>query len=307
MTLLEQTKERFTAQLISKPEYIEQMFELHARLHEYASFLPRTQIEKIEIIDGQVWAQERSLGLRLLVSPQDLRTAPVEILNFGAYEPTESKYLERFAKNAKTFFDIGANIGWYSLLLSKRYPALRVLAFEPIPATLAQLKAHVKANHMEQQIEILPLGLSEKNAELVFFFYPEGSVNASLANVSGRESAVEIRCPVRRLDDLVAERNLHVDLLKCDVEGAELLVFKGGKEVLRTQRPIVFTEMLRKWSAPFGYHPNEIISFFKELGYRCFAVSGEHLRPFSEMNEATQETNFFFLHEERHRAEIAEL
>jgi hypothetical protein len=63
---------------------------------------------------------------------------------------------------------------------------------------------------------------------------------------------------------------------------------------------MVFTEMLRKWSKRFGYHPNEIIALFQQFGYHCFVLSEGILQPFLEMTEQTVETNFFFLHAERH-------
>jgi hypothetical protein len=63
----------------------------------------------------------------------------------------------------------------------------------------------------------------------------------------------------------VAKNNAKVDFIKCDVEGAELFVYQGAKATLMQQKPIVFTEMLRKWAAKFDYHPNDIIALFDEL------------------------------------------
>jgi hypothetical protein len=64
--------------------------------------------------------------------------------------------------------------------------------------------------------------------------------------------------------------------------------------------------MLRKWSAKFHYHPNEIIELLAGLGYRCFTVKAERLVKFAKMDEATLETNFFFLHNNQHAAEIGQ-
>ncbi|MFC2743623.1 MAG: FkbM family methyltransferase, partial [Selenomonas artemidis] len=72
--------------------------------------------------------------------------------------------------------------------------------------------------------------------------------------------------------------------------------------VFSEMRPVVYTEMLRKHAARFDYHPNEIIAMFKEWGYCCCTSDGERLIPFEEMTEATVETNFFLLHEEKHQA-----
>lgn len=64
--------------------------------------------------------------------------------------------------------------------------------------------------------------------------------------------------------------------------------------------------MLRKWSARFDYHPNEIIELFAGLGYRCFVTEGGKLRKFAKMNDETKETNFF-LHEVAHAAQVGTL
>lgn len=61
--------------------------------------------------------------------------------------------------------------------------------------------------------------------------------------------------------------------------------------------------MLRKWSAKFNYHPNDIIQLLAGIGYRCFTAQNDKLVPFSRMDENTTETNFFFL---PHKHELAE-
>jgi hypothetical protein len=54
--------------------------------------------------------------------------------------------------------------------------------------------------------------------------------------------------------------------------------------------------MLRKWSARYGYHPNNVIDYLGTFGYNCFVLRGGVLVPFPEMTDDTVETNFFFMH-----------
>ena len=73
----------------------------------------------------------------------------------------------------------------------------------------------------------------------------------------------KVECNVRRMDDFVKDENINrIDFIKCDVEGSELFVYQGGIESIDRFKPIVFSEMLRKWSNKFGYHPNDIINLF---------------------------------------------
>jgi hypothetical protein len=69
----------------------------------------------------------------------------------------------------------------------------------------------------------------------------------------------------------------------------------------------VFAELLRKWAKPFGYHPNDMIRYFEDLGYRCIAVGTGGTRPIGEVTDDTVETNFAFLHRAAHAALIASL
>jgi hypothetical protein len=102
-------------------------------------------------------------------------------------------------------------------------------------------------------------------------------------------------------------RRVGVDLIKCDVEGAELSVFKGGFKTLQQDRPVIYTEMLRKWSKKFGYHPNDIIELLADAGYLCFAFVGSRLQTIDVVTDDTMATNFFFFHQSKHKKRIRSL
>jgi len=213
------------------------------------------------------------------------------------------KIIGKLIDSDSVIFDIGANYGWYSLIFSKNFPNARVFAFEPIPATFNYLEKNISINNCVG-IKAFNHGLSNVTGAINFYFYPELSGNASISNVSDREDARIIQCLVKRLDEFVFENNVHPDFIKCDVEGAEFLVFRGGYESIRKYKPIIFAEMLRKWAEKFNYHPNQVINFLKDLGYRCFAPHNGQLKEFYKMDENTIETNFFFMHSEKHKNQL---
>lgn len=291
---------------IDKPEYILQMHSVHATLYEYAEFLKDTDIAKIEISDGAVTMTSREDGITMICDPSDHRIAPIEILNFASYERKDFDAVSALVDPGSIVFDIGANIGWYSIALSKRVKDLQILAFEPLPKTYGYLKQNLELNHTNN-IRALNFGLGKEEEEKIFYFYPAGSGNASLANLTSRKDVEEVHCQVKVLDKFVSERNLGVDFIKCDVEGAELFVFEGGLDTLRKNKPIIFTEILRKWSAGFGYHPNQIINLLAEQGYRCLSFAGDRMQEFHQIDDATIQTNFFFLHKVKHHEKIARL
>lgn len=291
---------------LDKHSYIREMYEEHhAGLFEYASHLAQTNIKKIEIEDGRVIMTSRDRGARLLCVPGDFRVAPIETLNFQDYEKADSAMIERLIADGDVFFDIGANMGWYSINVALAYRSARIHCFEPIPKTYSYLKKNLELNAVVN-VTAYNFGFSNQAGEFAFYYYPEGSGNASSANVSDRDDVEVCQCQVRTLDDFRAEFNTPVDFIKCDVEGAELLVFQGGLGTIARDRPIVFSEILRKWSAKFDYDPNEIFQLFRAQGYRVFTANNDRLKEFFTMDESTVETNFFFMHAEKHAGLISQ-
>lgn len=304
---LSKTRNEFLSGHITKPDFIQKMYQAHhAKLFDYADYIKKTNIAQIEIADDLVIMTSRDKGVKMICPLGDYRVAPIETLNFLEYEPIDSAMIMRLVSKSPCVMDIGANMGWYSINIAKTYPSSKVHAFEPIPKTYSFLEQNIKLNQVSNVIAH-PFGLSNERKDLTFYFYPEGGVNASAANLSERDDVELVTCHVETLDDFVSANNLHVDFIKCDVEGAELFVYQGAKKTLQLEQPIVFTEMLRKWAAKFNYHPNEIIALFSSFGYRCFYADRSTLKELHEMTDETVETNFFFLHAIKHQKLIDEL
>jgi len=303
---LTELRARYLSGEMEKAEYIEQMHELHARLFEYADYLRHTGIARIEIADGQVVMVSRESGVKIICHPEDRRVAPVETLNFGRYEPDEAAMFFRLIGPTPVVFDIGANVGWYSLNIARCFPGATVHAFEPVPSTYAQLCRNVAHNEVTN-VRTYNIGFSDADREVAFFVDPHQSGSASAADLTEKADVDQIRCRLTTLDGFVVEHGLAMDAIKCDVEGAEFFVYKGGLDALRKHQPVIFTELLRKWAAKFDYHPNEVIGLLAGLGYRCFTAHDEHLVELSRIDESTEETNFFFLHGDRHAAHIGAL
>lgn len=299
--LIHQLKGRFESGSLAKADFISQMHsQVHSRLFYYAGELSQVDIEKIEISAGEVIITSRRDGIRVAVDPEDHRTAPIEILNFGEYEPEETQVIRRIAEKMDTMLDIGANIGWYSLMASKLNPEATIHSFEPIPATYSHLIHNFSLNAIDHS-QCYNYGLSDEPGSFPFYFYPEGGVNASMQNLACRDDVSVIDCELRTLDSVLEwlPSNNRIDFIKCDVEGNELFVLRGGLKLLSKYKPILLCELLRKWSASFGYHPNEAIDLLQSIGYKVYtAASDGKLIQFSRITESTIHTNFFFVHPE---------
>ncbi len=301
---MRELEEKFKRGDIDKHAYIEHMHDLHASLWEFAEFISDKNVSEIIIKADSILLTTRD-GVRLVSDPDDQRIIPVEIMNFGNYETIELEMVMKLYRGQGVFLDIGANIGWYSINVSRAMPDAKIHAFEPIPNTFSYLIKNLVLNNTSN---VIPhnIGFAEQDGELDFFYYKEVAGNTSLAKLSRRDSLERLTSNVRRLDEFVENNSLEVEFIKCDVEGAELLVFKGGTGLIEKQKPIVFTELLRKWAASFGYHPQDVVELFFSMGYGCFTYEEGLLKPLDKIFEDTTETNFFFLHHSQHAAQIKE-
>lgn len=153
----------------------------------------------------------------------------------------------RLVAGCRTILDIGANIGLFSMAAALDNPTAVVHAFEPLPVNFQILSSMIRANRAFS-IHAHELALSDHEGEAEFFVprNAEGMSVASASLIAGHR--VDCECvPVRlaTLDQFVAQHGLRdIDLIKIDVESAEYLVFRGASRVLRSERPVIFCEVL---------------------------------------------------------------
>jgi FkbM family methyltransferase len=247
--------------------------------------------------DGVILQMSES-GSRYSWQIDDPRTAVACLVATGTYEPIETKILEHIAKRSKVVVDIGANVGYYSVELAKLLDTEgELLSFEPVEASFCQLRKNVELNHLEKTVRAFQLGLSNAISETrIFLPRISGSSAASLRILHPDEEFESQNIKISTLDYVVSSLGLtDCNLIKIDVEGGELQVIEGGIETISKFKPIVFAELLRKWSKAFSYNPNRVLQLLQELGYSCWGVSAE-LREVSIFEETDIETNFLFIH-----------
>lgn len=295
-------KAAHVAGALGKPAFIEQALALHSRLFDYVGVVRATDVREIRIDAEGVSFVLGDEAIRLFCPPGEARVAPIEVMNFDRYEPQETAVMDALSRDARVVLDVGANIGWYAVRFAKRLPRAAIHAFEPMPQSHAYLQRNVAANGVGDRVRVYSHGLSDASGSVPFYVAPAGGTNASLANVAASDAAVPVIGLTLTLDQWVHNQGIAPDFIKCDVEGAELLVFRGGEQTLRRHRPVVFAELLRKWSKPFGYHPNDMLAFFRGMGYDAVAVGSCGVRRIELVDDETPETNYAFLHREAHEA-----
>lgn len=304
---IQSLKDQFITGALSKPEFIRQALQIHRHLFDYVEIIHRTDIQEIRVSDDGVRFRVGEEDLWLFAPPEESRVVPIEVMNFDRYEPEETRVMDLLSGSATQILDIGANIGWYAARFAKREPKCQVHAFEPMPVTYAYLQRNIALNGVADRVHTYNYGLSDVSGSFDFFIAPTGGTNASLLNVAEASDARKVVGLTLTLDEWCSNQQVQPDFVKCDVEGAELLVFRGGRQTLLEHRPVVFTELLRKWSKPFGYHPNDMLAYLTELEYDCFAIGQPGIRRIDTVTDETLETNYVFLHRAKHAALASKL
>jgi FkbM family methyltransferase len=293
-------RKKYLKKLIDKKTYIEGIYKLkHSHLFDYSEYISNTNIKKIEITDNTVIITSRNRGINIKVLKGDLRNHPLEILNFLDVEKEELQMMENLVKDGDNFYDIGANIGWHSMNLALSNRTLNIFSFEPVPSTYNSLVENIKLNSISN-IYTFNEGLSKTSGFSDFYFNKSITGNSSLKNLTGDSDVEKIRCKFLTLDEHSSESKFKPNFIKIDVEGAELLVLEGGINTINKYKPVIFAEILRKFSEKFGYDPNLIFQLLADLGYNAYTLNSKKLKQFYRMDKDTVDTNFFFLHHKNH-------
>lgn len=300
-------REAFEAGDITKPEFIADSQVFHDGLFTYAEAIHGTEVSQITINRNEVIFTIGPEHIDIIVPPGQPRTAGIETLNFRSYDLRETSVMDVIVDGASVIYDVGGNVGWNAVRWATRLPHVKVHSFEPVPSNYDYLVRNIALNDVQKRVFAHNMGLADRPGELEFWIAPHAATNASMRNVSDAADAIPVRAPVLTLDDFVTQTGDVPDVIKCDVEGAEFLVYQGARETLSTHLPRLHAELLRKWSKPFGYHPTEVIDYLGEFGYKAYAITEAGPAAISAITEETEETNFIFLHPEKHERQLERL
>lgn len=197
-----------------------------------------------------------SLGFTKNYSIGDIKLETYRLSQGDWSEESETEFLLKNAINADVFIDIGACVGVYSVAVAKKNPECKVYAFEPDLENLKWINASSQLNNVK--VETKKYAIGNKNGEIVFYSNKNArgihTVNKESLQESNNEQSqiCSTKVEMRKLDYLIKEKEIECpDLIKIDVEGAELEVLKGARNIIETSRPKILIEV----------HPNKIQAF----------------------------------------------
>jgi len=198
----------------------------------------------------------------------------------GYYSMEELMVLEKFLRPSDIFFDVGANTGEFTLFAAKRLQSGQVYAFEPANHMYKKLSMHTERNNFSC-VHLFKLALADREGETLLYSptinFPDGSTHNGIGSLfSGRfRQSTEHQEVVRliTLDRFVQEHGVpHIDLMKIDVEGAELQVLRGAEEVIHRYLPRIIIEIDQRNIQRSGYNTKDIVQFLHEMKYDLYTI-----------------------------------
>lgn len=245
-------------------------------------------------------ANVEAVGLKLRFTAADAMGR--HLYKYGRYEPELTGLLMRSLRlePGDVFLDVGANIGWYSLLLGRHQPpGVRIYAFEPAPDTFALLTHNIGLNGLSQ-IEARRLAVSDENSKKTLFRYSDKNTGRhSLLPINeGGEDEVE----TTTLSDFCRVEGIEpsrIRLVKIDVEGYEPFVLRGMGEVLRTI-PAILAEYSPRYMRRGGVEPAEYLDLMFSAGFVPHRVEADALLRLDRSALDTSESNDTFLWRNTH-------
>lgn len=208
-------------------------------------------------------------GHRLIVDPRDAGMGPSLIFDRG-YEQFETALFESCIEPGMTVLDLGANIGYYTLVAARQcQSAGTVVSFEPDPLNREILERNVALNRYSN-VRVVSAAVSSESGHATIYRDSTYSSCSSLEPRNVLISAGAVSVETVSLDRFWRDElnRGRIDVMKVDIQGAEGLLVAGGRETLRANRPIMFMELWPHGLRSMGTDPLNLLDELSGLGYR---------------------------------------
>jgi FkbM family methyltransferase len=178
-----------------------------------------------------------------------------------ANDQLASNLVTKICQADKTFIDIGAHIGSVIAGVMDNDPSIKIIAVEAMPDKIINLRRKFPS------VEFHDCAVGEATGEVSFFVNKRLTGYSSLIKPANTSSDMvsEIKVPIKKLDDLVSSKA--VDVIKIDVEGAELGVLRGGVNLLKKSRPTIMFESGPQPNNDLGYTKEALFQFLTANSY----------------------------------------
>lgn len=183
--------------------------------------------------------------------------------------------LGKYIPAGGTILDVGANFGYFAKEFARlQNGSCRVFCFEPVIYNYNILE-YVTKRIDNVRIEKCALSNAEGEIEITIPVKKTGKIGPALAHFGPEKDRdyISQRARTVKMDDYLRTAGIeHVDFIKVDVEGAEILVFEGAEETLAKHKPSIFCEINNDYTQRIGRKAQEVFDFLQSRGYSAFLV-----------------------------------
>jgi FkbM family methyltransferase len=182
----------------------------------------------------------------------------------GLHEFEEMAFLLHFLDKEDVFFDVGANVGSYTILASKVIGAISC-SFEPSPVTFHHLENNIFLNRIQNKVFLFNKGVGAEKGSMQF------SVNQDTINhivLDGQEESITVE--ITTLDQHSTEQNLIPNLIKVDVEGFETEVIRGANSLLKNEKLQAVILELNGSGSRYGFDEDAIHKKMIDSGFKAY-------------------------------------
>jgi FkbM family methyltransferase len=197
------------------------------------------------------------------------------ILKNGIYEYDNLRYVTGNVKEGTVYLDIGANIGLMSLPILKQFKTTKVVSVEASPKTFGYLEATCREAGSPERWKLIhqPVG-DVAGIEIDFYIAStENHAYESMRPTSRAPFLRTLKTTTTTIDEIWNGMGQQlVSFIKSDIEGADLLALKGGKECIASCRPVILVEWNAANILAFNIRGNELLEWCQNNGYACYAI-----------------------------------
>ena len=218
---------------------------------------------------------------------------------YGYYEKELRDLLKQIVKPNDVFIDIGANIGYFSLLIAHHFPSAKVISFEPVADPFKKMNENISLNNIENIITVNAAAGEVNEEKELFVSAPDNLGMSSFQqpeNYSGYKEIVK----VVSIDEWFKRSGLSkIDIVKLDIEGSELAALRGMKEVLQNCRPLLIVEINPETLSMFNLKPFYIYDYLEQHGFKRFLILENGMLKQLSQIEIDQTINVLFVHHKK--------
>ncbi len=212
----------------------------------------------------------------------------------GSHESEETQIIKRIIQPNWIVLDIGAHIGFYTLLAARLIDRDlgHIYAFEPNPGTFEILTHHIKINGLAH-VTAYNMAIGTSVGRIEFFLGP--SRNTGMASMFPRETRYgKTTTRVTTLDRFVNTNNLRsINLIKMDVEGAEFEILEGSRNILALYLPHLVLEVNAIMLKRSGHRPRDLVLLLRDYGYTLFRIDRPGAKITLNESEALEFANVY--------------